>query len=66
MKDHVFKILPDTEAEKYFVNNIVPKCKKQVHCRLGAIFGMPWNEYIITHRDYIRCRKFIKILKGES
>ena len=66
MMDHVFKIVPDSEAEKYFMENINPKCKDGVKVRLGALFGKPWNEYVLTHDDYIRCQKFIKVLKGEA
>lgn len=66
MKEHVFKIMPGTEAEKYFMDNIMPNCKDKVTCRLGTLFGHPWNEYVLTRRDYIRCRKFIKVLKGEA
>ena len=66
MKNHVLKILPNSEAETYFVNEIMPNCKDKVICRLGMMFGNYWNEYEITHDDYKRCQKFIKILKGES
>lgn len=66
MKGRGFKFIPDSEAEKYFMENIVPKCKDGVKCYLGAIFGVPWNTYEITCSDYIRCRRFIKTLKGES
>lgn len=65
MKNHVLKILPNSEAEQYFVNDIMPNCKDKVICRLGIMFGVSWNEYEITHDDYKRCRNFIKVLKGE-
>lgn len=66
MSNHVFKVLPESEAEQYFVKDIMPHCKDRVICRLGVMFGRPWNEYEITHDDYDRCQKFIKVLKGES
>lgn len=64
MGKHVLKIEPDSEAEKYFVNDIMPNCKDKVICRLGIIYGVLWNEYEITHDDYNRCREFIKRKRG--
>ena len=60
MKKHILKIEPDSEAEKYFVNKFVPVCKDEVECRLGNIYGMPWNEYEITDVDYHRCKALVK------
>ena len=65
MSNHVLKIEPNSEAEKYFVNEIMTNCKDKVICRLGIIYGLEWNEYEITHADYIRCQKYIeKMRKG--
>lgn len=63
MNNHVLKIEPYSEAETYFTNEFIPKCKDEVKVRLGSVFGMPWNEYEITHDDFIRCRDYIKSTK---
>lgn len=60
MKVHVLKIKIDSLAEEYFVNDLMPICKDKVKVRLGAIFGMPWNEYEITDGDYNIIAKFLK------
>jgi hypothetical protein len=64
MENHVLKIGPNSEGERYFVDEIMPNCKDKVLIRLGMIFGNPWNEYEITHEDFLRCREFIKAKKG--
>lgn len=65
MDNHILRIKPYSEAEDYFVNTFVPICKDKVYCSLGGIFGKPYNEYVITHDDFIRCREFIlKTKKG--
>ena len=64
MGKHVLKIEPNSEAEKYFVNVIMPNCKDKVITRLGNMFGMMWNEYEITDEDFNRCRDFIKEKNG--
>ena len=61
---HVLKILPDSEAEEYFIKDIMPLCKDKVAVRLGAIWGMDWNEYVVTHEDYLRVGKQLKELRG--
>lgn len=60
MKNHVLKIEPNSEAERYFINTLIPICEDGVKCRLGNIYGMPWNEYEITDNDYYRCRALLK------
>lgn len=65
-KNHVLKILANSEGEHYFVNTIMPICKDEVNCRLGDIYGWIWNEYEITDDDFYRCREFIMNMKVGS
>lgn len=60
MSNHVLKIEPYSEAEEYFINELMSICKDRVSVRLGTIFRLPWNEYEITHDDFIRIRDYIK------
>lgn len=60
MEKHVLKIENNSEAENYFVNELMPHCKDGVICRLGSIFGRPYNEYEFTHDDYIRIQNYIE------
>lgn len=64
MENHVLKIGANSEGENYFVKEIMPNCKDKVIIRLGSLFGVNWNEYEITHEDFLRCREFIKTKKG--
>lgn len=66
MKRYIFKIKPDSAAEKYFVNELMKECKDKVICRLGYIFGRDWNEYEVTHDDYIRIETYNKKKKGSK
>lgn len=47
---HSLKVVPDSEAEVYFMSllNEVGVNHDSVICRLGAIFGKPYNEYVIS------------------
>ena len=47
---HVMKIVPDSEAEVCFMNllNEVGVNHDSVICRLGALFGKPYNEYVLS------------------
>jgi hypothetical protein len=62
--DYTYTLVPFSEAEKYFCEVITPKCKDKVKVILGAIIGLPYNQYTISARDRFRCRKEIRILKG--
>ena len=48
---HILRVLPDSEAEEYFMKTYMPICKDNVICRLGLIFGWDYNEYEITDDD---------------
>lgn len=62
--NYTYTLVPFSEAEKYFCEVITPKCKDKVKVILGAIIGLPYNQYTISARDHFRCRKEIRILKG--
>lgn len=66
MKKHVLKITPNSEGEYYFINKLIRVCKDGVICRLGSTFGRDWNEYEITHRDFLRVQEFIANKKAGS
>lgn len=61
---HSLIVMPDTEAEEYIWNTIVPLCKDKVICKLGALCGVSYNEYLISQEDYKRLHKEISKLKG--
>lgn len=61
---HGLKVEPDSEAEEYIIKTIMPLCKDNVVCRLGALFGDDFNEYIISDPDYKNLTKEISFLKG--
>ena len=48
-----------SEAEKYFVNKLLPIAKDGVKVFLGAIVGVPVNEYTISDEDFLRIRHYI-------
>ena len=65
---HSLKIEPGSEAELYFMNalkkvNVKPE---SVICRLGAIFGTPYNEYLISDGLYSRIAEYLEEQKGLS
>lgn len=51
---HRLKIMPGSEAESSFMNLLkqVDVKPESVMCRLGAIFGTPYNEYVISDGLY--------------
>ena len=59
MANHILRIEPRSEGEEYFVNELIPIAKDEVKVRLGKIFGFSWNEYEITHDDFIRIKEYI-------
>ncbi len=60
------KVVPYSPAEDKFVNKLMPVCKDKVVCRLGALFGWPYNEYVITEEDFQRIKTEILKEKKES
>lgn len=44
-------VVPDSEAERFVVNEIVPKLKDGCSVILGALYGATSNMYGISERD---------------
>ena len=51
---HRLKVEPNSDAERYFMGLLaeVGVKPKAVMCRLGDIFGTPYNEYIFSDGLY--------------
>lgn len=65
-KIHVMKIVPDSEGEKYFMSLLekVGVKPESVTCRLGEIFGKPYNEYVISDGLYNQIREYLLTNEG--
>lgn len=64
MKTRELHVVPLSEAENYFVNELLSQTKDKVAVQLGEIFGRPYNTYIISEDDFMRIRSYIKRHKG--
>ena len=65
-KNYVIHMPADSEAEKKFMETIMPLLKDKVVCRLGILFGHPnINCYVVTENDFETIKKYFaeKILK---
>ncbi len=62
--DHYLRISPDSEAEEYFVKEIMPLCKDKVAVMLGATIGIECNTYMVSHDDYLRVQEHLKKMRG--
>ena len=57
-----------SNAEKYFMKNVAPRCKDNISCKLGEIYGVfnefgnPINTYTISGEDRKRTDKYFKKL----
>lgn len=60
MKTRELHVVPLSEAENYFVNELLSQTKDKVAVQLGEIFGRPYNTYIISEDDFMRIRSYIK------
>ena len=60
MPNHILKIKPYSEGENYFVNELMLICKDKAVVRLGEIWGFEWNEYEISHNDYMMIKEYIQ------
>ena len=58
------KVKPESEAEMYFMKDLMPACMDKVSCMLGTIVGRNYNQYSITDDDYYRIRSHILKKKG--
>lgn len=64
MNNHTLNIKIGSEGEQYFVNELMTHCEDKVIVRLGDLFGWPYNQYEITHDDYLRISDYIKTRDG--
>ena len=64
MKTRELHIMPLSEAENYFIHELLPQTKDKVAVQLGEIFARPYNAYIISEDDFMRIRSYIKRYKG--
>lgn len=55
---HEVLVEPDSKGEDLFMSVIYPKCIDKVACRLGAIFGLENNHYVLTERDFKMAKDF--------
>ena len=62
----VIQIVPDSEAEMFFIKVLMPVCKDKVICRLGVLFGWNYNEYEVTRNDSKRIANYVKSKKGKT
>lgn len=67
-KIHYVKIEPGSDSETYFMQllgevNVKPE---NLMCRLGSVFGTPYNEYIISDGLYKQISEVIKSKKDSA
>ena len=55
---HEVLVKPDSKGEALFMSVIYPKCIDKVACRLGAIFGLKNNHYVLSERDFKMAKDF--------
>lgn len=60
LPNRVVKIEPDSQAEEYLIELFSKAGVHGVRCRLGAIFGKPYNEYEMLEEDYQKIREYLK------
>lgn len=65
---HSLKIMPGSEGEQYFMSllNQVDVKHESVICRLGYVFGTPYNEYILSDGLFNIIKEHLLEKKGLS
>jgi hypothetical protein len=65
-KIHHMKIMPGSETEVYFMELLgkVGVNPRSVICRLGEVFGTPYNEYVLSDGLYTQIREYLLETKG--
>lgn len=68
MSIHTLKIEPESGGEVYFMSLLKEVGVKpdSVICRLGSVFGTPYNEYILSDGLYQQIREYLEEKKGSS
>lgn len=67
-KIHRLKVTPGSEGEQYFMELLkqVEVKPESVMCRLGEIYGAPYNEYILSDGLFNLIRNHLMKKKGLS
>lgn len=65
-KLHIMKVEPFSEAEEYFMDLLkkVEVKPESVICKLGTVFGKPYNEYILSDGLYNLIQTYLLETKG--
>lgn len=65
-KIHIMKVVPFSEAEERFMEllSLVEVKPESVMCRIGSIFGKPYNEYVISDGLYNQIREYLLMNEG--
>lgn len=59
--EKLINVVANSEAEKFFIEKVMPMCKDSVACRLGIFFGHPeYNQYVISAADKFRLGELFK------
>lgn len=60
-KIHIMKIVPFSEAEERFMEllRMVEVKPESVICKLGEVFGKPYNEYFLSDGLYNQIREYL-------
>lgn len=68
-KIYHLKVVPNSEAEDYFIEELMHHVvlpKGSVTVRLGAMWGVNYNEYIMTAEAYQIFKNYIKVKKSKE
>lgn len=63
MKQHSLKVEPFSEAEAHFMELMRANNLSGVKCKLGALWGKPYNEYIIDDKAFNAIKNYLKTKK---
>ena len=65
-KIHHLKVVPFSDAENRLMElfELVEVKPDSVICRLGSVFGKPYNEYIFSDGFYNQIREYLLEIKG--
>lgn len=58
------RVETSTEAERFIIDKIQPKCKDEIICRIWV--NKPYKDYLVSMRDYIRNLNLIDELEGTN
>lgn len=63
---HIMKVVPLSETEEYFMELLrkVEVKPDSVICKLGSVFGKPYNEYYLSDGLYNQIREYLLETNG--